>query len=570
MTFVKRPSTPEDAAIWRQLNTVHDELARVTDDSKVYTFSPILHRYIGMQSGVKMYGTFTTDDDSVNGIMSYATFWRSENNAVPHDGVGLAWRKGDKSKYNVYVIDNNPLTEEIFITNQVLREDVGINNYIGAAKYLITKDTVYWFSVKLLTDNSIVAKIWSGAKDDEPIDTAEPAQNDEYIIIYVGARALPFREGSEPDYQMGVGIEGTEGNTWKYDNIEVIALESGYPYGIFQFKVNPAEFTGAFDLKYYGYGIDQNSEYGAYLYLLNDAESWVLIGSGNETEASDPTDTLIRFSDNDINDYLQPDGYLYAAARPIGSYGEKNLYTHYISLENILASGIHMGNTIDLWMDAPEKITETTVDIASVSGTITIDSVNFATPIQEIVDITDSGLTILADDDWYMSTEAGSAFSVNPNQFITLKNAYQGVNETFTIRYRYYADGASMQTTIDSSDYRPPGSSNYIKIMAPTVLEVNTLSFRGNLTEEQVVEYIKDFVYAIDDGVFEITDLISYLYDQGVTYIDLSTLNITVRSYSYKNIKKSDFGDAVESRYTIDGFSSFYTSTEDIGVTKLV
>jgi hypothetical protein len=225
----------------RIIESIHDKLVNLTSDEQVYTFSPVFHRYIGMHSGVKMYGKFYTNDSSEEGIMSYATFWRNENYPVPHDGVGLAWRKGDGTTYNVYVIDNNPLNQNVFITNAILREDVGINNYIGAGKFNLQPDTWYWFSIKLVSDNSIVAKIWSGTKQDEPLDGAAP--NSSHIIIPIGARALAFREGNEQDYQIGFGVENTKGYIWQYDDIEVIAIESGFPYSIFKYKADPTTFT---------------------------------------------------------------------------------------------------------------------------------------------------------------------------------------------------------------------------------------------------------------------------------------------------------------------------------------
>ena len=66
-----------------------------------YNFSPVLHRYMGLQTGVKLTGKFKTSDPSDDGNMCYSTFWRSENFASPHDGVGMAWVKGDGNIYNV-------------------------------------------------------------------------------------------------------------------------------------------------------------------------------------------------------------------------------------------------------------------------------------------------------------------------------------------------------------------------------------------------------------------------------------------------------------------------------------
>jgi hypothetical protein len=551
----------------RIIESIHDKLVNLTSDEQVYTFSPVFHRYIGMHSGVKMYGKFYTNDSSEEGIMSYATFWRNENYPVPHDGVGLAWRKGDGTTYNVYVIDNNPLNQNVFITNAILREDVGINNYIGAGKFNLQPDTWYWFSIKLVSDNSIVAKIWSGTKQDEPLDGAAP--NSSHIIIPIGARALAFREGNEQDYQIGFGVENTKGYIWQYDDIEVIAIESGFPYSIFKYKADPTTFTGPFTLKYYGYGVDENLTYGANLYLLDSSNVWNLVGSNTSTDAADVLDTEIVFSESDVSLYRQEDGYIYVAARPLGSYGQKNLYTYYTSLENVLAEGIHTGNAVDIWINAPTRIVETSVEVNSVSGVITVSDVNFSTPIQEIISLVDSASTELSTSDWTMTTEPGSAFTTTPVQYITLGGSYAGVNETFTITYRYYIDGASMQTTVESEEFRSPGASNKIKIMPPHAVQIDNLRYRGPLSVDQVSTYLQTFVHSITNGVLEITDMISYLYNQGVTYIDLDSLVIVVRGYNYKNINITGNGETVTSSYSISGLGEFYLGATDIGVTKL-
>jgi hypothetical protein len=97
------------------------------------------------------------------------------------------------------------------------------------------------------------------------------------------------------------------------------------------------------------------------------------------------------------------------------------------------------------------------------------------------------------------------------------------------------------------------------------------LEFRGLLTEEQVIEHIKDFVYSITDSLFEITDLLAYIYAQGVTYVNLNTLSIKVRSYNYKNVRTSGDGIAVTNSYSFSGVGSFYTHSNDLlGVTKIV
>ena len=533
-----------------------------------YNFSPVLHRYMGLHTGIKLTGKFKTSDPSDDGNMCYTTFWRSENFAIPHDGVGMAWVKGDGNTYNVYIVDNDVLTHDVFIGNSIVREDLGINKFIAAGKKEILIDTWYEYSLKIKNDNSIIAKIWNNATG-EPGDDDAPGAN--YIIIKTGATTGTFRDGTEEDYQFGIGIHNTNGGEWFFDDIQILAIDSAYPYSLFKFKATPASFTGPATFKYYGYAYDQNTTYGLTAFLLNSGEEWVNIGSNTSTAASQVVDTEIMHDLEDVADYRNADGYVYAAIRPDATVGEKNLNSYYTSLENIMPSGIHTGNMIDVWIDSPAKIVEEEVSINSVDGIITVTDVDFNVPIQEIVELVDSGDTILDYSDWTVTTTVGSAFSTEPLQYITLGGSYTGVSETFTIRSRYYQDGVAVQTLLDSNEYRTPGAINTVKIKPPHAIQIDNLEFRGLLTENQVIEHVKDFVYNITDSVFEVTDLLSYIYAQGVTYVNLNTLDIKIRSYNYKNIRTSGDGIGVSNSYSFSGIGNFYTHTNDLlGVTKVV
>jgi hypothetical protein len=550
------------------LSDVRDIFNNLVSTEVAYNFSPILHRYMGLHTGVKFTGKFKTSDPSTDGNTCYTTFWRSENFAIPHDGVGIGWVKGDGNTYNVYIVDNDVLSNEVFIGNNIVREDLGINKFIASGKKEILIDTWYEYSLKIKSDNSIVAKVWNNATG-EPGDDDAPGAN--YVIIKSGASGSPFRTGTAEDYQFGIGVWNTNGGEWFFDDLQIQAIDSAYPYALFKFKADPTVFTGPATFKYYGYGVDEDTTYGISTYLLTSGEQWENIGSNTATAATQVEDTEILYEIDDINSYRNADGYLYAATRPDGTVGEKNLNSYYSSLENVMLSGIHTGNMIDVWIDAPAKIVEEEVSINSVGGVITINDVDFNVPIQEIVELVDSGSTTLNYSDWTMTTVVGSAFSTEPLQYITLGGAYTGVSETFTVRSRYYQDGPAVQNLLLSNEYRTPGAVNMVKIKPPHTIQIDLLEYRGLLTEDQVKEHIKDFIYSISTSVFEVTDLLSYLYDQGVTYVNLNTLSIKVRAYNYKNVRTSGDGIAVTSSYTFSGVGSFYTHTNDLlGVTKVV
>ena len=105
------------------LNDIRAIFENLVSREVAYNFSPVLHRYMGLHTGIKLTGKFKTSDPSDDGNMCYSTFWRSENYAIPHDGVGMAWVKGDGNTYNVYIVDNDVLSNEVFVGNQIVREE---------------------------------------------------------------------------------------------------------------------------------------------------------------------------------------------------------------------------------------------------------------------------------------------------------------------------------------------------------------------------------------------------------------------------------------------------------------
>ncbi len=257
------------------------------------------------------------------------------------------------------------------------------------------------------------------------------------------------------------------------------------------------------------------------------------------------------------------------AVRPTYSYGEKSVNSYYVSLENMIASGVQMGNVADIWIEAPSKIIETTESISSINGVVNINNTSFSTPIQEIVDITDSSSTILSREDWDLSSNIGMAYSTDPEHQIILGGDYSGVNETFTITYRYYSDGPGIQALLESESLRVPGALNLVKIKPPHTLEFRILKLRGSISLEQMKQHIKDFVHNLSN-TFELSDLYNYLYNNGIDFIDTDSTEFYVRGYDYKCLQTTNFLDPATSPYTIEGIGSFYVGTSDLdGVSKI-
>jgi hypothetical protein len=120
-------------------------------------------------------------------------------------------------------------------------------------------------------------------------------------------------------------------------------------------------------------------------------------------------------------------------------------------------------------------------------------------------------------------------------KIVTVDSEYDGVE--LKIIYRYYSNGATMQELVNSDTYRYPGVHNLIKTKAPSIISVNTLQYKGSVEETVLRNYIIDYINSLTyEQSFEVSDFINFLYSKGVTYVNLVTLSISVKEYTYRGI----------------------------------
>lgn len=548
------------------IDQIEKRIDEVLSNDVTYDFSPVLHKYVSAHAGIKAYGKFKTTDASDNGQMSYITFWRNQNVAVPYDGVGMAWRKGDGTKYNVYLVDNDALSENVLIGEKIIREDLGVNNYIASTKHEILEDTWYNFSVQISSNYSIIAKIWD-IGNSEPSDDAAPDSS--YIVLKTGAKSAPYRTEDPVNYQFGIGVINTKGQEWYYDDLVIQDLSSGSPFNIFKFKADSSDFSTSGTLYYYGYGYDDTPTYGITAYVLNSSGTWVSMGTNTSNSGTAVEDTEIKFEMLDISEYRY-NGYIYMAVRPTNIIGAQTVRTYYTKLENIIPAGVSEGGKLDVYIEDPTSIVETEVSKVIASGKIIINNTVFNTPIQEIVDITNVANEVLSDEDWTLVTsEIGSAYSYTPNQYISFGGSYAASTETVTIRYRYLSNGSAIKSLLVSDDYRNPGMDLKVKVTPPYRIIVNSLEYSGLAETTTIKEAIKTFVNGLDSQ-FQLSDFLNAVYTAGADYVNLDTLDVVVKGYDYKNTLTTGGELPITNSYTISGLGAFYTHTQDlIGVSRI-
>ncbi|MBC8409949.1 MAG: hypothetical protein H8E12_14690 [Rhodobacteraceae bacterium] len=75
------------------LYTFYDQYNNLLNPEDLNNLQPIFHKPIDQHLGIQISGRFLTTDATANGDMSYITVARNPNLYAAHDGYGLAWRK---------------------------------------------------------------------------------------------------------------------------------------------------------------------------------------------------------------------------------------------------------------------------------------------------------------------------------------------------------------------------------------------------------------------------------------------------------------------------------------------
>jgi hypothetical protein len=540
---------------------------------------PILHTSIPIHNNIQIDGLFnTTDYADLNanpkrfGQMSYITVLRNGSVASSVDGYGLAWRVGDGSKYNIYIVDNNTLSEGTYLGQAGMAFNTeGVDDYLVAAKKEILPNTDYNYRIVIYENFQMDVWLW------ETSNTGF-VPTDGNRIIWKGAyspRAIQNEAvTTESHTHFGISVLGTNKALWYYDSITIKALDRGHPAVLYQLHANSSEFpSGApFTLNWYGYGKTTDDTYGANLYIYNYANEgtapWTLIGSNTRTESDEIDNTIVSGIFTMSTDYRDPaDNKINVLAVTQSSLFSPAISTYYINMHTGMPSGIHVGGMADIYVNSPSDIlldsVSVSLDVNNIIG-LTADN-GFKLPIQEIVSITDNiGTELLRVQDWTLMNENPSTTWSEQEQFTC---TFVESPVIATVKYRYYSDYETVQNLISSDQYRYVGNDNLIKLMPPAIISVNQLEYRDGPTIEQAQELIKNYINSLTTTL-EISDIINLLSIAGVTYINLDTINISIREYD--DLKRLVKNETITNSYTLPEFRAFYTdSLEMTGLVKL-
>jgi len=252
--------------------------------------------------------------------------------------------------------------------------------------------------------------------------------------------------------------------------------------------------------------------------------------------------------------------------------GAAKLYTDYVYMNNVLASGIHTGNMADIYVNDPLNISEATTTISDLGtkalnltpGGLQSSTITF--PISEIVDISVGGTLLTRGTDYtVVQNNPELAYSNRGNLSINLADIW--ANSDCEVTYRYYNHGEGVQTLMDSDTFRAPGVDNLAKITPPTIVSIDVLDYKGGLAPENMKTVLAEWINARTDTL-EVSDLVNFLYSQNANFVDLATLDIRVDSYNFEGSQLQD-GERITSTHTLSGMAAFYTHVNNLTLTKL-
>jgi len=232
----------------KKLSAVQDVVAKINAMTIVSTESedyyPILHTSLSVHNGISVSGKFKTSSTNQNSV-SYVTVLRQGTSKAPADGLGFAWTIGDGTKYNVYLVDSNPLNNDIMFNESFLLQNAGENTFLAAGKGVINSNVQYSFRLDVNLDYATVLYIWPTAKGGLNV-------NDVDTIALTHSGFIPRSDGDH----FGIGVLGTKGAEWYYDDLMIQSIASLHTAALFKMKANTSNFPNGTDvtIKYYGYG----------------------------------------------------------------------------------------------------------------------------------------------------------------------------------------------------------------------------------------------------------------------------------------------------------------------------
>jgi hypothetical protein len=615
-----------------QIDAIRGIISGLSSPDNVNNTSPIFHRQISQHLGVDVRFTMETTDMTENGEMAYATVLRNSEVFIPHDGYGIALRKqpgfllrmeaGTQTtdditkfaehygvselvaasyvgsikanpvfwKYNVYLVDNDALQEEIWIGHEQLWDQTsGQNQFLQAAKAWIEPNLVYQVRAKIYSNMGFEAWVY---------DIANPPEEP-----YANANRLLNRGETYPPYvpqsgdkvetdtgleilesyrnHFGVAVGETRNYEWYIDNLEVKSFVQTFPMHLFRFKVDAAGFdtSNRVEVNYYGVGYDPV----LYAQDGNTGHSSVRMSVWNVTQQQwedqgEHTYTIDDVRANQLitgilpllSDYVDGDGYLNMSATATNSgpdFSSDTLHylrTYYVEMNNIDLPQVHRGNAMDIYVHDPINVLDGSATDTLVGTTIETENIaGIDDNIQEIMEIKEAISGTILDSSLYNITNLSPSktYSSEANYQISFSDpVLDGALLEFV--YRYWGNGDAVTALLDSESSLPI-SDQLVKVMPPTVVNIEKLEYSGGPGSDDMKEVVVNYFNTLGEQTFDKSDLVQVLYNAGATFVNLS-IDIVIREYDTEGTRTTV--RMVDQTYDIraDVVSEFYTHIDEL------
>jgi hypothetical protein len=635
------------------LNAV-EYMKKYSAASLINNQSPIIHKQIDQHVGIQIACSVMTTDNTELGEMSYITVLRNNKIFLPHDGYGLAWRKQPEFlirmqynnytdnfikeadlakfqeeygpnlahspewylgkikdmpelwKFNVYLVDNDVLQENVWVgSEQIWDQTSGKNQFLVAGKVWIEANITYNVVLKFYQYMGFDAWIYDSTNTNFVLDNSNRCltrgqtyptyvpQSGDKFIAYNGVEQLDYYRN-----HFGIAVGETKNCEWYYSNLKVWSFVECFPMHLFRFKIDSSkvDINNGLNILYYGVGYDptrsvaypneDNSRVKLGVYnILTD--TWETLGYHSKPVVAEQIinieDFKIENQINKISDYLDSEGFINIAATAANSgkiyqnnvlvYDFTNniehaLRTYYININNEHFQGIHKGNATDIYVHDPQNIAVNSIVATVSSNKIDVSLLNTDPYIQEIIELREyiSKTTISPSSYLINVKNKGTIYSDAPSYEILFDS--DNLNGALIeIVYRYWIRGSYFNSIINSDEYRFPSADYMLKVMPPTVVSITNLEYSGSPDESSMKQYIKEFFNSLDSS-FDKSDLVNYMYTKGANYVNLDMI-INIRTYDYMGKLNREI--LTGQTYTLPNkLTRFYTDINELyGVMKI-
>lgn len=576
--------------------------------NKVGNISPVITLELDQHVGIEAEFVISSNDRSPMGQMCYMTFLRNNRIRMPHDGYGIAYRKQpdflvrlDKNDYpdpalkqqdietfkdifnidpvtenlvgqlksrpefhfyNVYLVDNNVLNEEIQVgSNRVFDSINGINQFLQKGKVWITTEDTNYFKITI-------------------------SQQMATVIFYKNAEADPYNEvltkgATFPQYipnfgdpenidniniyrnEVGIGIQDTKNGVWKLKSIFIKNTTETYPMHLFRFNVDSEKWdalaSSNISFDYWGSG-----EGRVQLYVWkSDLESWEFAGENVSFPGDGEEDKRISYEVESLNTYSDSNNQVFMLAVPSNfSDDTHNLTTNYVQLSNPNANQRHMGNAIDVYCHAPDQVSTYFETLTVLDDNSIILTTPYICDIDSVRE-TFSNIEFNPKDYSIYNLKRGETFGFDNRLKICFNQSLGLTGASVTVKVKTWIGGDQVKAFLTAPENRYPAVSLKEKISPYTFVTIEKLHYSGPVSEEKVKSTLRDFIVNIKNKRISKSEIINLLFSIGVTDVSLD-IQIKLKNYNsvFTNTEINMDSDFYNIPDEIPGF--FYTNEDKL------